>query len=118
VSEKEHLYRRQAFESFYRDLAESYNLYSYRIYGKKGSKIQFRSFVSEDVMHEYFNSANSKMSKDTYPKLIVPECNTVIQEGYDYCLYLGFNDKSDISFILNLAAKNGLHVLESRDNQG
>lgn len=115
VDLKDHLRRRELFESFYKDLAKSHDLYSYRIFGKRRSKIKFRSFSNSVAMHEYFSSTNYKMGKNTYPKIIIPKFNVVLHEGYDYCIYLGFNKTSEISSIVNLAYKNGLHVLKRRD---
>jgi len=118
VDIKDHLRRREYFESFYKDLANSCDLYSYRIFGKRRKNMKFRSFSNSKAMYDYFSSTNYKKGKSTYPKIIIPEFNAVLHEGYDYCIYLGFNETSDISPITDLAYRNGLHVLKCRDKQG
>jgi hypothetical protein len=118
VEIKDHLQRREIFESFYKDLAESYELYSYRVFGKRKNNMKFRSFSNSKAMHDYFTSTDYKKGKDTYPKITIPEFNAVLHEGYDYCIHLGFNETSDVSSIVDLAYKNGLHVLKPRYKQG
>jgi hypothetical protein len=112
VDKIEHEKRRQRFHSFYKELSSAYSLYSYRTHGKKRNKIQFRSFTSKDAMDKYFENVDLKKSKSTYPKILIPECNAVIHEGYDYCAYLGFSARGDVSLLMSLLEKHCLYALD------
>ena len=115
VTKEEHIKRAKCFHSFYSELSKYYKLYSYRLHGKRKIKMQFREFNSRESMFRYFSSANYLMGKGAYPKLLIPECNAVIHESYNYTALIGFKSKSDISQVLTQAKNNGLHILEWHD---
>lgn len=113
VSSDEHYERRNQYFNFVEKLVNDYELFTFQLKGRPWNKkrIQFKSFTNNTNAAEYLKSANYAYSRNAYPVVLIPSCEAVLYEQYDYTSILCFRDLNKVSSILESAESCNLHII-------
>jgi hypothetical protein len=116
VSADEHSERRKRYFNFIEKLVKSHELFTFRMKGKlnKNRRIQFKRFASESCAIKYLMSADYSRTRAEYPIALIPSCEAILYEQYDYTSALCYRDVNRVSSILEAARNCGLYILKER----
>jgi len=116
ISNNEHFKRRNNYFNFIEKLVASHEVFTFRMKGRPWNKkrIQFKSFTNNSNAVEYLKSANYAYSRNAYPVVLIPSCEAVLYEQYDYTSVLCFRDLNKVSSILESAESCNLHIIRGK----
>jgi hypothetical protein len=93
-------------------LVNKFDCYTIRFKGQKKETINFKKFLSKEKAQEYLEPSPYNISSNSYFNLLMPECEVIYFENFDFSNVLYYRDENKISDIITSCNLHELYILK------